>query len=190
MKIIKDAVHQKTLRSLSLCGFARGILIVFFILTNISLFAQGEVGYLTPPAEKGEFWVCPSAEAALYSKQSFSYGAGFSAAYGKKISIGLKGAFLFDEKNELDVLEIHVLLRLYLTGGAANSGPFFQFTGGPALFFPREEGVALPAEFGLFSAGISFGWRFLFGNTFFIEPFIRGGYPFIAGGGLSAGIRF
>jgi len=163
-------------------------LLLFF--TNLSLSAQESDGYMVPPPEKGEFWLSPSAEIALYSKQTFSYGAGFSFAYGKKVSIGLKGVFLFDEKKELDVLELHFLIRYYLFKGASNKGPFFQFTGGPAVFFLKENDIAMPAEFGLFSAGLSFGWRFLFGKNFFLEPSIRGGYPFIVGGAIAAGFRF
>jgi len=163
---------------------------VNLLFLNLSLFAQESERFLTPPPEKGELWFCPGAETAFYSEYTFSYGAGFAIAYGKKASIGLKAAFLFDEANILDVLEIHLLFRLYLLKGSANSGPFFQFTGGPAIFFPREREIELPAEFGMFSAGVSFGWRFLFGNTFFIEPQIRGGFPFIAGGSVSAGVRF
>jgi len=166
------------------------IAVVLFLFFCSSLSAQEDDGYFIPPPEKGEFWLSPSAEIALYSKQTFSYGAGFTFAYGKKASIGIKGVFLFDEQNELNVLELHFLFRFYLFKGAANKGPFLQLTGGPAIFFPSEYGIALPAEFGLFSAGLSFGWRFLFGKTFFLEPSIRGGYPFIFGGAVAAGFRF
>ena len=147
-------------------------------------------GFLMPPPEKGEFWFSPSAEIALYSRNSFSYGAGFAFAYGRKVSVGLKAAFFMDEYSAHDTLELHVLLRLYLSSRNANSGPFFQFAGGPAIFFPKDGEISLPAEFGLLSAGLSFGWRFLLGSAFFIEPIIRGGYPFIAGSSLSAGLRF
>jgi hypothetical protein len=155
-------------------------ILILFIGTNISLFA----------GESDEFWFCPSAEIALYSEYSLSYGAGFTIAYGKKTSIGFKTAFLFDEAKTLDILEIHLLLRLYLFKGLANKGPFFQLAGGPAIFFPREHDITIPAKIGMFSAGLSFGWRFLLGNAFFIEPQVRGGYPFIAGGSLSVGLRF
>ncbi|MCL2230423.1 MAG: hypothetical protein FWC01_04955 [Treponema sp.] len=179
------------------------ILFLFLILGNIPLFAQEEEqtqeqtresvpssGFFAPPPAKGEFWFCPSAEIGLYSKFSFSYGAGFSIAYGRKVSVGLRAAFLYDNHDSLDVLELNILLRLYLSGKSANFGPFLQFTGGPAIFYPSDGEISLPGEFGLFSAGVSFGWRFLFGNIFFIEPSVRGGYPFIAGGSLALGLRF
>jgi hypothetical protein len=39
-----------------------------------------------------------------------------------------------------------------------------------------------------FMAGLSLGMRFFF-KSFYVEPFIRGGYPFLAGLGLMAGYR-
>ena len=169
-------------------------ILILFIGTNISLFAQEEKPPASPlptaPSKSGEFWFCPSAEIALYSERSFSYGAGFTAAYGKKTSIRLKGIFFFDGAKALDVLELQILFRLYLLKRNDNKGLFFQLAGGPAIFFPKEHKITLPAQIGMFSAGISLGWRFLFGKTFFIEPQVRGGYPFIAGGSLSAGFRF
>jgi len=155
-------------------------IIILFIGANISLFA----------GESDEFWFCPSAEIALYSEYSFSYGAGFAIAFGKKTSVGLKGVFFFDEAKALDVLELQVLFRLYLLKGNDNKSLFLQFTGGPAIFFPREHEITLPAQIGMLSAGIALGWRFLLGNTFFIEPQVRGGYPFIVGVSLSAGLMF
>ena len=163
---------------------------VYFLFFNLSLFAQESSEFLTPPPEMGEVWFCPSAEIALYSEHSFSYGAGFTIAYGKKASIGLKGIFFIDEADVLDVLELLILFRFYLFSGAANKGPFFQIEGGPAIFFHREHDIALPASFGMFSAGLTFGWRFPLGTAFFIEPSVRGGYPFLIGGSLSIGLRF
>jgi len=162
---------------------------VNFIFINISLSAQVNERFLTPPPERGEFWFCPSVETALYSERSFSYGAGFAAAYGKKASIGIKGVFFIDDADILDVLELRVIFRLYFFTGAANSGPYFQLEGGPAVFFHREHGIELPAAFGMFTAGLTFGWRFPLGNYFFIEPSVRGGYPFLAGASLSIGLK-
>ena len=169
-------------------------ILILFIGTNIFLFAQEEKPPASPlpttPSKSGELWFCPSAEIALYSEYSFSYGAGFALAYGKKSSIGFKGVFFFDEANVLDVLELHVLFRMYLSSKAANSGAFLQLTGGPAIFFPRKHDIVLPAKIGMISAGLTFGWRFLLGKNFFIEPQVRGGYPFVVGGSVSAGFKF
>jgi len=184
------------------------LILFFFVFINLPLFAQEQepeqlqeqaqpeqeqppaAVFLISPPERGEFWFSPSAEIALYSKYSFSYGAGFSMAYGKKVCVGLKAAFFFDEQEALNVLELHFLLRLYLSNVNTSSGPFLQLTGGPALFFEHSGEITLPSDYGLFSIGLCFGWRFLLGNVFFIEPSIRAGYPFIVGGSVSIGLRF
>jgi len=90
----------------------------------------------------------------------------------------------------MSVLELNFLLRFYFYGKRAYSGPFIQFIGGPALFFDNESGFSIPSKIGVFSIGMSYGWRFLIKDKWFIEPYIRGGYPYLAGAGLSAGIRF
>jgi len=145
-------------------------------------------GFLAAPAQRGDFWVCPGAETAFYSLSGISAGASFAAAYGSKFSVGFKAAWFFDTQNELDALEFNFLLRYYF--GAPSAGPFLQLTGGPALFFDKAEDVAMPAHWGRVSAGATFGWRFLFGKVFFAEPYIRAGYPYLAGAGVSAGVYF
>jgi hypothetical protein len=74
--------------------------------------------------------------------------------------------------------------------GAGPSGPFIQFSGGPVIFARGEKNITMPSDTVRLSAGFSLGWRFLLGTYFFIEPAIRAGYPYIAGVGLSAGVRF
>ena len=174
-------------------------IMVFFILifSAASLFAQAPSAesrakqYLAVPSERGEVWISPSAEAALYSAFTYSYGPGFTVGYGKKASIGFKAAYFLDDDNKLDVLEFNLLLRYYLAGGAeSSSGPFIQVAGGPALIFEKEKDFSMPIEYGMISAGLSFGWRFNIGKIFFIEPSIRGGYPFVAGASVASGFRF
>jgi len=166
-----------------------------------------EIGFLAAPAQRGDFWVCTGAETAFYSYSGVSAGASLAVAYGSKFSTGFKAAWFFDTKNELDALELNFLLRYYFmggapwawvkpaerspsAGGAPSAGPYLQLTGGPAFFFDKEEGVTMPAHWGRVSAGATFGWRFLFGKLFFVEPYIRAGYPYIAGAGVSGGIQF
>jgi len=149
-----------------------------------------EIGFLAAPAQRGDFWACTGAETAFYSYSGISAGASLAVAYGSKFSIGFKAAWFFDTKNELDALELNFLLRYYFMGGAHSAGPYLQLTGGPAFFFDKEEGVAMPAHWGRVSAGATFGWRFLFGELFFVEPHIRAGYPYLAGAGVSGGIQF
>jgi len=162
----------------------------------------GGNGFLAAPAQRGDFWICPGAETAFYSSSGVSIGASLAAAYGGRFSVGFKAAWFFDIQNELDTLELNFLLRYYFMDGARSAesapsaerlhsaGPFLQLTGGPALFFDKAEGVSMPAHWGRVSAGLTFGWRFLFGKLFFAEPYIRAGYPYLAGAGVSAGVYF
>ena len=136
-----------------------------------------------------DIWICPGGEFAMYSISSAAYGGGFALGYGSGTSIGLRAAW-FLSPDGTNTLELGFLFRLYFLGANAFSGPFIQFTGGSVLFFADNNSISIPSEFGTISAGLSFGWRFLFMNRWFVEPSIRAGYPYIAGAGLSAGIRF
>jgi len=146
-------------------------------------------GFADTDSEEGDFWFCPGGEAAFYSVYGVSYGGGLAFGYGKGSSIGIKAAWFMDSDG-ISVLELNFLLRFYFFGKRAYSGPFIQFIGGPAIFFDKESVVSMPSKTGVFSMGMSFGWRFLIKEKWFIEPSIRGGYPYLAGAGLSAGMRF
>jgi hypothetical protein len=139
-----------------------------------------------------EFWVCPSFETANYNPDGLASGAGLTLAYGRGVSIGLQAAYFFNAEEIPDILELTCLFRLYLPdlkNGGAISGPWLQVNGGSALYY--AQGVADGNNgLGNVSAGLSFGWRFLFGNYFFAEPYIRAGYPFLFGGGLAAGYHY
>jgi len=135
-----------------------------------------------------DFWISLGGEAAMYSTLGMSYGGSLSLGYGKGIAMGLKTAFFINEE-EIDTLEINFLLRFYLLGATYSSGPFLQVMGGPVLFNHRGY-FAIPGGSGTISAGLGFGWRFVILDRWFIEPAIRGGYPYVGGGSLSAGMRF
>jgi len=106
-------------------------MVVFSSLTGTG-FAQE--GFLAAPPQRSDVWLFPSVETALYNPTALSYGAGLTAAYGEKITIGFRAAFFFDAGNELDALELNLLLRYYLFKGEVCDGPFLQITGGPAIF--------------------------------------------------------
>ena len=193
--MIKNLFAYKSFISSSKKPSAWGMIFLLFIFSAVPLFAQEPPTeriphYLASPSERGEVWISAVAEAAFYSAFNFSYGPGLAVGYGKRISTGLKAVFLFDAENELDVMEINFLLRWYLLNSKPTSGPFIQVIGGPAIFFERAKKISMPAEYGMFSAGLSMGWRFHIGNLFFIEPSIRGGYPYMAGFSLLSGVRF
>jgi len=163
------------------CSF---LIFIFSFLIVLPLCAQDQEKQLE------DLWFSPGAELALYSPVSLSYGGGLTIAYGSGTSIGVKASWFFDSGGLVNVLELNILLRLYFDGTSAHSGPFIQFTGGPAMYYNYDENILLPARIGMISGGLAFGWRFLLGKYFYIEPSIRAGYPYLVGAGLSAGVHF
>jgi hypothetical protein len=159
--------------------------LLFLIFTLFCVSA----GFAETEPEKGDAWLCPSGEAALYSFSGITFGGGFTVGYGDGTSIGIKVVW-FLSPGELSVLELNFLFRIYFSGEKAFSGSFIQLIGGPALFFGNESNASIPSGVGAFSIGLSYGWRFLIREKFFIEPSVRAGYPYIASAGLAAGIRF
>ena len=153
------------------------------------LFLPVSAVFAQDAAEQGDFWMCPGTEIAFYSPVGPANGGGLALGYGRGTSIGVKAMYLLDTEG-LSTLELSFLLRCYILKSMHYSGPFVQFTAGPVLFAPDNGSIALPAKFGVISAGLYAGWRFLLGNTWFVEPSIRAGYPYIVGAGVSAGFHF
>ena len=165
-----NPVSLKIILSLALCVF----------LSALPVSAQDST------RETQDLWICPGAEIAMYSVSNAAYGGAFSIAYGNRASIGFRAAWFMDGNREVNTLELNLLFRWYFLRPI--SGLFIQFNGGPALFF-QNEAFAIPSRLGAVSAGLSLGWRFLLGRYWFIEASLRGGYPFMAGAGLSAGLH-
>jgi hypothetical protein len=95
------------------------------------------------------------------------------------------------------VLEGGGLVRRYFPGNPPqqrerHSGFFMQIDAG--AHFIAEDNVHMYEGDTLlrFMGGLRVGYRFLLGASryFFLEPYARGGYPFMWGAGLMAGIRF
>jgi len=170
-------------------NFSRRILLslgFFVFLTVIS--GTGQIFALDAAAPREDLWVCPGAEIAMFSFSGAAYGGGMTLGYGNGAAIGIKAAYFLDALGNISTLELNFLLRFYLLGAASISGPYIQLSGGPT-YFSKDSDLSLPSEFGAISAGLSFGWRFLIGRFLFIDPVIRGGYPYLVGGGLFAGIH-
>jgi len=75
----------------------------------------------------------------------------------------------------------------FLSRAKINTGLFLQAEGGIVLFGHEKleiSGHLLPV------AGLCAGWRFPLGTRFFLEPVIRGGYPYLYGASISAGMKF
>jgi hypothetical protein len=121
-------------------------------------------------------------------------GGGAALGYGDRVAFGFKVIYL-DDMDEVRSLELNFLARFYFFNKARTkdlypSGPFIQFNIGPVFFAWDEQNISIPSETVMTSAGLSLGWRFVFGRFFFLEPCIRGGTPYLFGAGLSAGVRF
>jgi hypothetical protein len=168
------------------------LFVLFFLFSVYTVFSDDNNTDESIPETGGkkreDIWFCLNGDASMYSYVSFSYGGGFAFGYGSGSSIGLKATYFINEEG-IDTLEACLLLRFYLLSKDAYSGPFFQFLGGVSLF-NRSGDFAIPSNVGIFSAGLGFGWRFIIADRFFIEPMLRGGYPYLVGVSISAGIRF
>jgi hypothetical protein len=159
----------------------------FFVLCIFisagTLFAQAQ------SAAREEIWVTSVVESSFFSVTKPTIGGGAALGYGDGLSIGLKAVF-FSDVGMVNSLELNFLLRYYILRQTSRSGLFVQLNLGPVLFFQVGRGFSMPSEIGTFSAGLSLGWRFLFGKYFFLEPTVRAGTPYLVGVGLSAGVRF
>jgi hypothetical protein len=156
--------------------------LVFITLGVIPAFAQNRAALWE------DAWVCPVFESGLYGISNIALGGGTALGYGNRVALGFKAVY-WSDREKVKALELNFLMRFYFFDRTAPAGLFIQFNGGPVLFAGNEDTIALPAATSMISAGLSMGWRFLFGNHFFIEPAVRAGYPYIAGAGLSAGVR-
>jgi hypothetical protein len=121
------------------------------------------------------------AEANAHTREGVAAGGGpsFGMDINRNFSLGLKAAFSHNF-DTVAAVEIPAFFRYYLPLGII--GPFVQAEAGTAIYF--EHGSAYPA----FSGGLALGWRFVLGQNMYIEPLLRGGYPFAWGAGLTAGI--
>jgi len=148
-----------------------------------------QAGFSEIESESGDFWIGPCIETSFYSFSELSYGGGLALGYGRGFSVGIKTLW-FHSLDGIDVLELNFLLRFYLSGKNAYSRSFIQFSCGPALLFGNETPISFPSKTGVFSAGLSYGWRFLIKDRWFIEPSARVGYPYLGAFGISSGVRF
>ena len=161
-----------------------GFCVLFTVISGM-----GQVFALETAAPREDLWVCPGAEISMFSFSGVAFGGGLTIGYGNGASIGVKAAYFLDAVGNITTLELNFLFRLYILGVNSCSGPYIQISGGPT-YFSKDNSLSLPSEFGAISAGLSFGWRFLLGRFLFIEPVVRGGYPYLVGGGLFAGFHY
>jgi hypothetical protein len=122
-------------------------------------------------------------EGNVNTREGMALGGTLSFDYGlhKDLILGAKIGFSYDF-NRVITLE----QALY---GRWN---FFEFEGN-ALFAQADLGLSLvcedPQYVSLFLGGVTLGLRFPL-DQWYVEPYVRGGYPFMWGAGVIGGYRF
>ena len=106
---------------------------------------------------------------------AFSFGIEFL----NQFASGIRVIFSHDTES-IFTFEPLAFFRYYLPLGVP--GFFVQAEMGVSVFLEDDKGY--PA----FSIGAAAGWRYKFSDMFYIEPYVRAGYPFIWGAGLTAGL--
>jgi len=147
---------------------------LLFLAFSLSAFAQEE--------KKISLGLGP--EFNMNSRENFAGGAvlGFDYNIARSFAAGLTvtGSSNF---SGIVVMEPAALFRWYFLGNG-HTGLFVQADAGAWLVL--EDGDFTP----LFLGGLRAGFRVPLGSSFYIEPYGRGGYPFVFGVGLLAGFRF
>lgn len=115
-------------------------------------------------------------------------GISFDYSVFRKLSIGIKTIIsydVFEKENSILAVEPLGFIRWYVVSpsGEPSAGLFIEGQGGPELLFVNSA-VRASAN-----GGLSLGFRMTFQN-FYLEPSIRGGYPYLFGAGINAGFRF
>jgi hypothetical protein len=116
------------------------------------------------------------------TRDGAALGGGFSAGLeiNSEFSFGLKTA-VSSNLDTITSLETAGLFRYYLP--FKFSGLFAQAELGSVIFF--ENRGSYPA----FLGSIAFGWRNDFIKNWYLEPYVRLGYPFVWGAGFLAGFH-
>ena len=99
----------------------------------------------------------------------------------RPFALGLKTGFFYNF-DTVTALEMLSFFRYYFP--LKFQGPFVQTELGAVIFYEFKK--AYPA----FIGGLALGWRVNLGRLLYLEPSIRGGYPFAWGAGLMIGPRF
>ena len=151
-------------------------------------FRQDEAAIqITPRQMHWDLYIALLGNVQGYTRRSAAFGGGLTFG-GSLNNMGFSISLLYAEDTERFVFaEALASFRYYLMRARNNTGLFLQAEGG-IVFFSRDSFEF--SEHRTFTAGLCIGWRFPFGQRWYLEPVIRGGYPYLVGGGLSVGIRF
>ena len=139
------------------------------------------------PVRYTDFFIGLFGEAIGYSRSSIAYGGGLSLGGSiNKYAFGLNLMYAVDPEDFI-FMEAVFFIRWYLFRIKPNTGLFIEMQGGVVFFALDKPEIS---HYNAASVGIGAGFRFPLGKHWYIEPNIRGGYPYIFGGGLSIGMRF
>lgn len=135
------------------------------------------------------------AEANMNSPDGYAMGAGLYTLFMLpsklkigRLSLGAKALYSNDFKKH-HIFDAALLFRWnfydFLKIKKRDSGFFIQLEGGAVFGLKENE----PSKLFMYALGeATFGYRFTI-NNFFIEPYLRGGYPVIWAIGISGGFR-
>lgn len=115
-------------------------------------------------------------------------GIAFDFSLWRKFSVGAKILLNYDyheKQNQIFTIETLGTLRYYIVSfsGEPVSGIYLEAQGGISSLIVDSKLKTV------FNAGGAAGYRFTLGS-FYIEPELRFGYPYMCGAGLAAGMRF
>ncbi len=127
------------------------------------------------------------------NKNSISYvspavGLSFDYSVTRRLSLGVKALASYDafeKDNTIYTVEPLVFVRWYAVSptGEPSAGLFVEAQGGAAILMVNSDLKSTG------STGLSLGFRIPTGN-FYVEPLLRGGYPYMFGAGVGMGFRF
>ncbi|MCL2758989.1 MAG: hypothetical protein FWD22_02120 [Treponema sp.] len=150
---------------------------LFICMTNF-IFAEE----VTDKTAKAAIGIGP--EWNMNSRENFAAGGviAFYLNIGSSLSFGIN-ATVSTNFDEIIVIEPAANFRWYFLG-SDHAGWFVQVDAGAYLVMEDDDLTPL------FLGGLRAGLRLPLGETLFVEPFGRLGYPFAFGVGVLAGVRF
>jgi hypothetical protein len=139
-------------------------------------------------AEKGAVLLGLGIEGNMNTNEGGALGRSISVDF-QFFDLILTGAVLTisDDFKRFTAIEPEIFARWYL--------PFLQIKDG-GLFIQGDLGISIAIGFTAnvtprLLAGLTAGYRYPFDNgLYYIEPFLKSGYPFLVGGGARLGCRF
>jgi hypothetical protein len=156
-------------------------MLIFFVLI---LCAAG-IGAQEKNRDSFPYTLGAGIEFGLNTRENFAIG--YTAAldrviYNSPVSAGLRGT-MYNDLNSVTATEAELTLRLNLF--KLWRGEFFTQLGWGWAFYREDDNTV-----NTFILDVVLGYRFYFFGGFYVEPFIRGGYPYQINVGILGGHWF